>query len=76
MAAVASFLRSPAGRFHVAASKEFGQDPAAFLENDFVAFNLRAGALYLERSEAKREREERENPTLAMERWIQESQGG
>lgn len=73
MAAVAGFLRSPAGRFHVAACREYGQDPAAFIDNDFVAFNLRAGALYLDRMDKKREAAEADNPALAMERWIAES---
>lgn len=76
MDAVATFLRSPVGQYHVASCREFGQDPAAFIEDDFVAMNLRAGALYLDRIAKRKAREEADNPTVAMDRWVRESERG
>ena len=71
MEAAASFLRSPAGQLHVTACERYGVDPGAIASNDYVAFNLRLGAMYLSNKRQRDQAEEAENPALAMERWIE-----
>lgn len=46
MREIASFASSEAGQVYARIEQQFGRDPAAFLEDDLLAHNLRAALLY------------------------------
>lgn len=47
MAAVASYLQRPNAALHAVACERYGVDPAGGLTDDFLAAQLRVGALVL-----------------------------
>lgn len=57
MAEIAAFVQTPTARWYSATCREFGVDPAAFLDDGVLAFNLRAGLMW--RSAEERAEEER-----------------
>ena len=68
-AALAAFARSNTGKFYAGVCEKYGVDPGAAIDDDVVAFQLRAALAVVSSQDAKAE----ENPDAAMDRWIKES---
>ena len=69
-AALAAFARSDNGRFYADVCERFGVDPGAAIDDDVLAFQLRAALAVMAAKRAD------DNPDRAMERWMKESEGG
>lgn len=72
MESLARFADSPLGSFYAAVCERYGIDPAASLEDDVEAFNLRAGLALVRSREAATEGDDAFAANRRMERWMKD----